>query len=194
VESVNSLGAGMVPAGDRTLRMVLLSNVLIRRVTLPADLQASIDRKMIQHQAALEYVYRLDRERLEAQRKRIEATGIRDFQQIVGANLTEPYLRWLGIDATLRLAQSPGSRLVIVGGRDGLPVILNPSGDPATPGAAPAGTTPGNANPGEPAPPNLPGGGRADPAPSHGALPSLPTESMSLPFSNHVSPDAPTHH
>jgi hypothetical protein len=153
---------------------------------------------MIQHQAALEYVYRLDRERLEAQRKRIEATGIRDFQQIVGANLTEPYLRWLGIDATLRLAQSPGSRLVIVGGRDGLPVILNPPADPPAASTAPAGTAPGtdpgHANPDEPAPPNLPGGGRADPAPSQGSLPSLPTEGMSLPFSNHVSPDAPTRH
>lgn len=199
VESVNALGAGMVPAGDQTLRMVLLSNVLIRRVTLPPDLQASIDRKMIQHQAALEYVYRLDRERLEAQRKRIEATGIRDFQQIVGANLTEPYLRWLGIDATLRLAQSPGSRLVIVGGKDGLPIILNPSGDSPAAGAstnAPtAGTDPGNANPGEPAAPNLPGGGgKADPAPSQGALPSLPTEGMSLPFSTHVPSDVPTRH
>jgi prohibitin 2 len=135
IASVNALGAGMVPAGDQTSRMILLSNVLFRRVTLPPDLQASIDRKMIQHQAALEYVYGLDRERLEAQRKRIEATGIRDFQQIVGANLTEPYLRWLGIDATLRLAQSPGSRLVIVGGKDGLPVILNPGDSPA-PGAS----------------------------------------------------------
>jgi prohibitin 2 len=191
VDAVNSQGAGMVLAGDHMQRMIVLSNVLIRRVTLPDELQAAIDRKMVQHQTALEYTYRLDRERQEAERKRIEATGIRDFQQIVGANLTDPYLRWLGIDATLRLAQSPGSRLVIVGGKDGLPLILNPPGDAPTPSGVNLGTGPGQTNPGEPAAANLPGG-NGDPAP-HGALPSLPGNGMSLPFPNQPPPDA-THH
>jgi hypothetical protein len=116
--------------GVPVVRVITLHDVLLREVILPPALRAAIERKMVENELSQEFVFRLQRERLEAERKRIEAAGIRDFQQIVGGNLTEQYLRWRGIDATLHLAQSPGSRLVIIGGRDGLPVILNPPGGP----------------------------------------------------------------
>lgn len=133
--------------GVAVVRVISLQDVLLRGVILPPALQAAIERKMIENELSQEFVFRIQRERLEAERKRIEAAGIRDFQQIVGGNLTEQYLRWRGIDATLHLAQSPGSRLVIIGGRDGLPVILNPSGGPEPAGtdapAVPPGLLPG---------------------------------------------------
>jgi prohibitin 1 len=118
--------------------IIQLREVLLRGVTLPPALEGAINEKMIQAQVSQEYQFRVDRERLEAERKRIEATGIRDFQAIVGSNLTEAYLRWTGIQATLHLAESPGSRTVIIGGREGLPLILNqPSGPDGNPGPAP---------------------------------------------------------
>jgi hypothetical protein len=109
-----------------------------------------------------------------------------DFQQIVGANLTDPYLRWLGIDANLRLVQSGDRPLVIVG----LPLSLGPPGDVAVPGGVSLGT--GQPNSGELAIANLPGG-NGGPA-AHGALPSLPGDGMSLPFPNQPAPDAATRH
>jgi regulator of protease activity HflC (stomatin/prohibitin superfamily) len=170
VNAINSQGAGVVAAGGRTVHMIMLSNVLLRRVTLPNDLQLAIDRKMVQRQVALEWNYRIERERLEAERKRVEATGIRDFQQIVGANLTDPYLRWLGIDATLRLAQSPGSRLVIVGGRDGMPLILNPPG-----GLDPAGASLGQSSLGQSSLGHASQNAPASPGEGGGAEPGAPT-------------------
>ena len=110
--------------GEPLRRLLMLHDVLLRQVIFPAALQAAIDRKMVERQRVLEYSYRVERERFEAERKQIEAGGIRVFQDIVGSSLTDNYLRWRGIDATLHLAQSPGSRVVIIGGRDGLPLIL----------------------------------------------------------------------
>ena len=117
--------------------MVQVRGVLLREVSLPPAVVAAINEKMVQYEVSLEYQFRVDREKLEAERKRIEAAGIRDFQLIVGNGLTEPYLRWKGIDATLRLAESPGSRTVIIGGKDGLPLILNQSGTPDIPTGPP---------------------------------------------------------
>lgn len=67
----------------------------------------------------------LDKERQEAERKRIEAQGIQDFQRIISQGLSEPLLRWKGIETTRALAESANSKLIIAGGRDGLPLILN---------------------------------------------------------------------
>lgn len=153
--------------GVAVVRVITLQDVLLRDVALPPALQAAIERKMIENELSQEFVFRIQRERLEAERKRIEAAGIRDFQQIVGGNLTEQYLRWRGIDATLHLAQSPGSRLVIIGGRDGLPIILNPSG-----GAEPASTV------GQAAGPVGPPTGGTVPGPRIGSPSSLPSRPL----------------
>jgi regulator of protease activity HflC (stomatin/prohibitin superfamily) len=72
----------------------------------------------------------LEKERQEAERKRIEAQGIQDFQRIVSQGISDQLLRWKGIEATSRLAESNNSKVVIVGGKDGLPLILNTGEEP----------------------------------------------------------------
>ena len=104
---------------------VHLKNVLVRDVTLPATIKTAIERKLKQQQEALEYEYRLQKEKKEAERKRIEAKGIKDFQDIVSMGISDKLLRWKGIEATLKLSESPNTKIVIVGGKDGLPIIMN---------------------------------------------------------------------
>jgi prohibitin 1 len=104
---------------------LVLDAVLIREVTLPQTLQDAIERKLKEEQSSLEYEFRLERERKEAQRKVIEAQAKADANQILNASLTDKILRDKGIEATLELAKSPNSKIVIVGGADGgLPLII----------------------------------------------------------------------
>lgn len=112
---------------------IALEDVMIRDVSLPPAVQQAIIHKNQALQRSQEYNYRIESERKEAERRRIEALGIRNFQEIVNSNLSEGYLRWRGIEATLELAKSPNSKVIVVGsGRDGLPLILNPDGAPGT--------------------------------------------------------------
>lgn len=104
---------------------VIIDDVIIRRIELPEMVQKAIQDKLAQEQEALAYEYRLVTEQREAERKRIEATGISEFQRAVTPGITQQYLQWQGIQATLELAKSSNAKLVIVGGRDGLPIILN---------------------------------------------------------------------
>jgi regulator of protease activity HflC (stomatin/prohibitin superfamily) len=107
-------------------RYVHLDDVLVRAIILPRMVAEAIQRKLAWEQSALEMQYRLDRERLEADRKRIEATGIRDFQTTIATGLSTQYLRYKGIEATLELAQSPNAKVIVVGsGPSGLPLIFN---------------------------------------------------------------------
>jgi regulator of protease activity HflC (stomatin/prohibitin superfamily) len=99
--------------------------VLLRSITLPQQLRASIEQKLQAEQQSEQMRFVLDRERQEAERKRIEAQGIADFQRIVAQGIDERLLRWKGIEATQALASSENAKIVIVGGRDGLPLILN---------------------------------------------------------------------
>lgn len=98
----------------------------IRDVRLPSVVQTAIESKISQMHQAEQYKYILQREEQEKERKLIEAQGIKGFQDIVSSGISEPYLRWKGIDATLKLADSPNSKVVIIGGKEGLPVILGP--------------------------------------------------------------------
>ncbi len=114
-------------------RYVFLDDVLVRAIVLPRTVAEAIQRKLAWEQAALEMEYRLDRERLEAERKRIEATGVRDFQTTIAAGLSTQYLRYKGIEATLELAKSPNAKVIVVGqGPGGLPLIFNADGLPQT--------------------------------------------------------------
>ena len=89
-------------------------------------MQAAIERKLKEEQASLEYEFRLERERKEAERKVIEAQAKADANRILNASLTDKILQDKGIEATLELANSPNSKVVIVGsGEGGLPLILN---------------------------------------------------------------------
>jgi regulator of protease activity HflC (stomatin/prohibitin superfamily) len=106
--------------------LVELVDVQITEVRLPDRVRQAIEKKEEQEQLQLEYRFRIEREKLESQRKRIEAIGIRDFQLAVQAGISDNYLRWRGIEATLQLATSPNSKTVIIGGgRTGMPLILN---------------------------------------------------------------------
>ncbi len=100
--------------------------VLIRSVQLPEKLKEAIELKLEEEQLSFQYEFILDRERKEAERKIIEAQAKADANRILNASLTSNILKDKGIEATLELANSPNSKVVIVGGGDqGLPLILN---------------------------------------------------------------------
>jgi regulator of protease activity HflC (stomatin/prohibitin superfamily) len=106
-------------------RGLVVENVLLRDIQLPATLKAAIEAKQQAEQESLAMNFRLQKETQEAQRKRIEASGIRDFQQIVAQGITPSLLEWKGIEATETLAKSPNSKVVVIGNpKNGLPLIL----------------------------------------------------------------------
>jgi prohibitin 1 len=108
-----------------TPRGLTVESVLLRDIQLPATLKASIEAKQQAEQEALAMNFRLQKETQEAQRKRIEAQGIRDFQQIVAQGISPQLLQWKGIEATETLARSANSKVVVIGNsKNGLPLIL----------------------------------------------------------------------
>jgi hypothetical protein len=138
---------------------------------------AAINRQTEQYYTIQEYKFRVEREAEESKRKRIEADGIAAFQKTVSLGISESYLRWRGIEATLLLSQSPNAKVVVIGsGRDGLPIILN--AEPIPPGgasgasstAAPSGS--GSSSSGTS---SSPSGNAAPPAPNSNAAPNTST-------------------
>ena len=104
---------------------VQINDVLVRDVTLPPTIKDAIERKLKQEQESLEYEFRLITADKEAQKQIIEAKGKADANRILSASLTDKILQDKGIEATLELARSPNSKVVIVGSsKDGLPLIL----------------------------------------------------------------------
>ena len=103
---------------------VQLNEVLVRDVTLPAAIKDAIERKLGQEQESLEYEFRLAKAKKEAEKQRIEAQGKADANSILSASLTDKILKDKGIEATLQLAESPNTKVVVVGSSDGLPLIL----------------------------------------------------------------------
>jgi len=117
----DELTAQLAPRG------VIVENVLLRDVQLPAMLKSSIEAKQQAEQDALRMSFILQKEKQEAERKRIEAQGIADFQKIVAQGISPQLLEWKGIEATEKLATSPNSKIVVVGNpKNGLPLILGP--------------------------------------------------------------------
>lgn len=107
-------------------RGVIVESTPLRNVALPTQLTEAIEQKQRADQEAQRMEFILLKERQEADRKRIEAKGIADFQTIVAAGISEQLLRWKGVEATEKIAQSPNTKVVIIGaGRDGLPIILD---------------------------------------------------------------------
>ena len=105
---------------------LIIDAVLIRSVKLPAKLEEAIEQKLKEEQLSLQYEYKLDRERQEAERRIIEAQAKADANRILNASLTDKILKDKGIEATLELAKSPNTKTVIIGGAEGgLPLILN---------------------------------------------------------------------
>lgn len=117
------------PPGMNSITWLDLQDVLIKDLVLPEGVQAAIVRKNAAFHEMEEWTFRIQRELKEVERKRTEALGIRQFQEIVSNGMNEPYLRWRGIEATLDLAKSPNAKVVVVGNnRNGLPLILNTDG------------------------------------------------------------------
>ncbi len=102
-----------------------LEEILVRDVTLPPTIKDAIERKLKQEQESLEYEFRLTKATKEAERQKIDAEGKAAANKILSASLTDKILQEKGIQATLELAKSPNSKVVVVGSaKDGLPIIL----------------------------------------------------------------------
>jgi regulator of protease activity HflC (stomatin/prohibitin superfamily) len=107
-------------------RGIVVESTPLRNVGLPPQLTDAIEQKQRADQESQRMEFVLQKEKQEADRKRIEAQGIADFQKIVAAGISEQLLRWKGIEATEKLASSSNAKVVIVGaGKDGLPIILD---------------------------------------------------------------------
>jgi len=106
-------------------KFVEVDEIIIRTVELPKPVRTAIEEKLIYEQRHLAYKFRLEQEKQEAERKRIEALGIMVYQDIISSTLDENLLRWQGIQATLEIAKSENSKVVVIGsGEQGLPIIL----------------------------------------------------------------------
>ncbi|OBQ52475.1 prohibitin family protein [Tamlana sp. s12] len=102
-----------------------LVEVLVRDVTLPTAIKDAIERKLGQEQESLEYEFRLVTAAKEAEKVIIEAQGKADANRILSASLTDKILQDKGIEATIKLAESPNSKVVVIGSGDsGMPIIL----------------------------------------------------------------------
>lgn len=123
--------AAVITADVRKLvapRGVTVEGTPLRKLTLPDRLRAAIEEKLGAEQESQRMQFVLLKERQEADRKRIEAQGIADFQRIVAQGISDPLLRWKGIEATLKIAESSNTKVIVVGsGKDGLPLILGGS-------------------------------------------------------------------
>ena len=104
---------------------IQLNAVLVRDVSLPLAIKEGIERKLIQEQEALEYEFRLEKAKQEAEKQRVEAEGKAAANRILSASITNMILKEKGIEATRELANSPNAKVIVVGsGKDGLPIIL----------------------------------------------------------------------
>lgn len=107
-------------------RGIVVENILLRDIQLPHALKASIETKQQAEQESLAMGFRLQKERQEADRKRIEAQGIHDFQQIVAQGISPQLLEWKGIEATESLAKSSNTKIVVIGNtKNGLPLVMS---------------------------------------------------------------------
>lgn len=113
------------PPGLVNVRLLRISDVQIADISFPKQYEEAINAKLVEQAKADAFVFKIQAERQEATRKVIEAEGIKKFQEIVNAGLTENFLRFKGIEATQKLADSDNSKVVIFGqGNSGLPLIL----------------------------------------------------------------------
>ena len=174
---------------------VLIQGFVVKSITLPEVLREAIERKLIAEQDYLRYKYILLEAQQEARRKTIEGEGIKAYQTLVNENMTQNFLRYEGIQATKELAGSSNAKVVVIGGKDGLPVILNAdsptgagaadapnSGKAASQGATPKAPAQGSQQ--TPASPDMSGTGAESPdqkRPEPGkAPPSRPSSHSSL--------------
>jgi regulator of protease activity HflC (stomatin/prohibitin superfamily) len=107
-----------------TPRGVIIESVMLKEISPPETVRIAIESKQAQQQEAEAMKFKLQRERLEAERKTIEAQGIQNFQEIVKKGIDANLLAWKGIEATEALAKSPNTKIVMIGNKDGMPLIM----------------------------------------------------------------------
>jgi prohibitin 2 len=158
---------------------IVVDDVLLQRLEIPKAILAAIEHKLTEEQHADAYAFRLEAEKAEAQRLEIRGTALNRYYTLVNGALTPSLLTWRGIEATVELAQSPNSKVIIVGsGKDQLPIILGsdisklpdasklPEARPDRPGPpaqrklSEGPIVPDRAGPGETRPPLTPGAQR----------------------------------
>ncbi len=106
-------------------RGLILEQLLIRNIDLPESVKKTIESKINAEQDAQKMEFVLQKEKQEAERKRVEAKGISDYQTIIASSLTDRQLQYEMINAQKELAKSPNAKIVIMGGKGGVPLILN---------------------------------------------------------------------
>jgi prohibitin 1 len=144
------------PPGLSNVRLIRISSVQLTSVEYPPDVQAAIVNKLVEAENADAYKFKIQAARAEAERKVIEANGIKGFQDIVNEGMTERYLRYRGIQATEDLAKSGNAKTLIFGsGPSGLPLILGNAVD--APSSASTGQPAQPAQPAQPSAPKKPG-------------------------------------
>lgn len=115
-------------------KYIILDDLIIRNIQFPEMVQQAIQRKIDQFHQFKEYEYRIQKEELEAKRKKIEAEGIKVYKDIISEKITKEYLQWKGIEATVQLSTSDNSKIIVIGsGEGGLPIILNPDSEKSEP-------------------------------------------------------------
>lgn len=104
---------------------VVVEDIIIRTIELPEVIKTAIENKLVEEQTLATYEFRLQIEKKEAERREIEAGGIKSYQAIVSQTLSDKLIKWQGVNATLELSKSPNSKIVVIGsGKEGLPIIL----------------------------------------------------------------------
>ena len=110
---------------DFKTRGLLLENLLVRNITLPAAVKSTIEQKIQAEQESQKMQFILAKERQEADRKRVEAQGIADYQKIISESLTDKQLQYEQIKATMEIAKSQNAKIIMMGSKGGAPVILD---------------------------------------------------------------------
>jgi len=110
---------------DFNKRGLFLENLLVRNISLPASVKAAIERKIEAEQEAQKMQFVLQKEKQEAERKRVEAQGIADYQQIISASLSDRQLQYEQIKAMTQLAGSANAKIIVMPSKGGAPLIID---------------------------------------------------------------------
>ena len=106
-------------------KFVTIDDIIVRDIKLPEPIRQAIENKLVEEQKFAAYKFKLLTETQELKRKRIEAEGIKEYNRIISEKLDENLIKWQGVRATMELAKSDNSKIIIIGaGKEGLPVIL----------------------------------------------------------------------
>jgi regulator of protease activity HflC (stomatin/prohibitin superfamily) len=105
---------------------VRVDDIVLRSIELPDKVKEAVEQKMQEKQLAEAYEYKVERERMEGERKMLEVATIKKYNEVLNSSITPQLLKWKAIEATRELAQSPNSKIIFIGGKQGdLPIMLS---------------------------------------------------------------------